>query len=197
MLDPTHNPWQTLSSTEVYDNPWISVNEHRVIKPSGGEGIYGVVHFKNRAIGVLPLDDEGNTWLVGQYRYTLGQYSWEIPEGGGSLDEDPLYSAQRELREETGMEAEEWQEILRMHLSNSVTDELAIVYLARRLKQGEAQPEDTEQLQVRRVPFEEAYRMVCTGEITDAISVSAILRVKLMLLDGDLVLTWRALHART
>lgn len=189
MLDPTHNPWQILSSTEVYDNPWISVSEHRVIKPSGGEGIYGVVHFKNRAVGVLPLDDEGNTWLVGQYRYTLGQYSWEIPEGGGSLDEDPLYSAQRELREETGMEAEEWQEILRMHLSNSVTDELAIVYLARRLKQGEAQPEDTEQLQVRRVPFEEAYRMVCTGEITDAISVSAILRVKLMLLDGELVLT--------
>jgi 8-oxo-dGTP pyrophosphatase MutT (NUDIX family) len=153
----------------VYDNPWISVTEHRVIKPSGGEGIYGVVHFKNRAIGVLPLDKEGYTWLVGQYRYTLNSYSWEIPEGGGRLDEEPLAAAQRELKEETGMEADEWHEILRMHLSNSVTDELAIVYLARGLRMGTAQPEDTEQLQVRRVPFEEAYRMVCAGEITDAI----------------------------
>jgi 8-oxo-dGTP pyrophosphatase MutT (NUDIX family) len=181
-----NNPWRTLSSTPVYDNPWISVTEHRVIKPSGGEGIYGVVHFKNRAIGVLPLDKEGYTWLVGQYRYTLNRYSWEIPEGGGRLDEEPLAAAQRELKEETGIEADEWREILRMHLSNSVTDELAIVYLARGLRMGTAQPEDTEQLQVRRVPFEEAYRMVCAGEITDAISVAAILRVKLMRQQGDI-----------
>ncbi len=184
MPEPTANPWQTLSSTPVYDNPWIAVTEHRVIKPSGGEGIYGVVHFKNRAIGILPLDDEGHTWLVGQYRYTLKLYSWEIPEGGGRLDEEPLEAAQRELREETGMEAEHWQEILRMHLSNSVTDELAIVYLARGLRQGIAEPEDTEQLHVRRVPLEEAYQMVCRGEITDAISVAAILRVKLMIQEG-------------
>jgi 8-oxo-dGTP pyrophosphatase MutT (NUDIX family) len=181
-----NNPWRTLSSTPVYDNPWISVTEHRVIKPSGGEGIYGVVHFKNRAIGVLPLDGEGYTWLVGQYRYTLNRYSWEIPEGGGRLDEEPLAAAKRELKEETGIEADEWREILRMHLSNSVTDELAIVYLARGLRKGTAQPEDTEQLQVRRVPFEEAYRMVCAGEITDAITVAAILRVKLMRQQGDI-----------
>jgi 8-oxo-dGTP pyrophosphatase MutT (NUDIX family) len=186
MSDWRRNPWRTLSSTPVYDNPWISVTEHRVIKPSGGEGIYGVVHFKNRAIGVLPLDEEGCTWLVGQYRYTLNGYSWEIPEGGGRLDEEPLAAAKRELKEETGMEADEWREILRMHLSNSVTDELAIVYLARGLRMGAAQPEDTEQLQVRRVPFEEAYQMVCAGEITDAISVAAILRVKLMILRGEL-----------
>ncbi|MCS7310683.1 MAG: NUDIX hydrolase [Armatimonadetes bacterium] len=182
----SENPWRTLASRAIYDNPWISVTEHQVVKPSGGEGIYGVVHFKNRAIGVLPVDEEGFTWLVGQYRYALEQYSWEIPEGGGRLDEEPLHAAQRELKEETGMEAEEWREILRMHLSNSVTDELAIVYLARGLRQGNAHPEDTEQLQVRRVPLEEAYRMVCAGEITDAISVAAILRVKLMMLQGEL-----------
>jgi 8-oxo-dGTP pyrophosphatase MutT (NUDIX family) len=181
-----NNPWRTLRSTPIYDNPWISVTEHQVIKPSGGEGIYGVVHFKNRAIGVLPLDKEGYTWLVGQYRYTLNSYSWEIPEGGGRLDEEPLAAAQRELKEETGMEADEWHEILRMHLPNSVTDEIAIVYLARGLRMGTAQPEDTEQLQVRRVPFEEAYRMVCAGEITDAITVAAILRVKLMRQQGDI-----------
>lgn len=186
MRKEEENPWRTLASRAVYDNPWISVTEHQVVKPSGGEGIYGVVHFKNRAIGVLPLDDEGYTWLVGQYRYTLGQYSWEIPEGGGRLDEEPLLAAQRELKEETGMEAQEWREILRMHLSNSVTDELAIVYLARELRQGDAQPEDTEQLQVRRLPFEEAVRMVYAGEITDSISVAAILRVKLMMLQGEL-----------
>lgn len=184
MGNSTENPWRTLSSTLIYDNPWIAVTEHRVLKPSGGEGIYGVVHFKNRAIGVLPLDGEGYTWLVGQYRYTLRLYSWEIPEGGGRLDEEPLEAAKRELREETGMEAQEWQEILRMHLSNSVTDEIAIVYLARDLRYGIAEPEDTEQLRLQRVPFEEAYRKVIRGEITDAISVAAIMRLRLMMLEG-------------
>ncbi|RYD80673.1 MAG: NUDIX hydrolase [Sphingobacteriales bacterium] len=175
------NPWQTLGSEVKYDNNWIRLTEHQVINPSGGKGIYGEVHFKNLAIGILPLDEDYNTWLVGQYRYPLKAYSWEIPEGGGPLGDNPIDSARRELLEETGMSAENWTEIQRMHLSNSVSDELSIIYLATALKQGTAMPEETEQLIVRKIPFENAYQMVLNGEITDSMSVAAILKVKIML----------------
>lgn len=186
------NPWKTLDSRLVYENRWISLSEHKVINPGGNPGIYGVVHFKNRAIGVIPLDEEGCTYLVGQYRYPLHLYSWEIPEGGGPLEEDPMEAAKRELREETGLaafaqrnkrlEADHWEHILTLHLSNSVTDEMGIIYLAQGLRQGESEPEDTEALQVRRVPFDEAYRMVLSGAITDSLTVAAVLRLKLRLL---------------
>ncbi|MGY4383605.1 ADP-ribose pyrophosphatase [Pedobacter sp. UYP24] len=179
-----HNPWTTLRSESIYDNNWINVTEHQVINPSGGDGIYGVVHFKNLAIGILPLDEQNNTWLVGQYRYPLQAYSWEIPEGGGLLDVDPLTSAQRELMEETGLIATEWTEIQRMHLSNSVSDELSIIYVARGLSQGLAAPEETEQLSIRKLPFEEAYQMVLSGIITDSMSVAAILKAKILILEG-------------
>ncbi|MDQ8006411.1 MAG: NUDIX hydrolase [Pedobacter sp.] len=182
----TENPWQTLSSEEKYDNNWIKVTEHQVINPSGGKGIYGEVHFKNIAIGVLPLDEENNTWLVGQYRFPLKAYSWEIPEGGGPLGSDPELSAKRELVEETGLVANKIIEIQRMHLSNSVSDELAIIYLAQDLTQGEAEPEETEDLQIIKVPFAKAYQMVMDGEITDSISVAAILKVQLLLAKGTL-----------
>lgn len=155
-----------------------------MINPSGNPGIYGKVHFKNRAIGVIPLDAEMNTYLVGQYRFVLNAYSWEMPEGGGPLDEEPLEAAKRELLEETGLKAGEWTELLRMHLSNSVSDELSIVYLARVLEQFEPEPEDTEQLITQKVPFGEVYQMVCDGEITDSMTVAAILKVKLLLLEG-------------
>lgn len=180
------NPWTTLSSNPVYDNNWISVSEHQVINPSGGNGIYGVVHFKNLAIGVLPLDEQNNTWLVGQYRYPLQAYSWEIPEGGGALDIDPLEGAKRELIEETGLVALEWTEIQRMYLSNSVSDELAVIYVARNLNQGPSSPEETEQLVLRKLPFEEAYQMVLSGAITDSMSVAAILKVKILLQKGHI-----------
>jgi len=175
------NPWQTLGSEVKYDNNWIRLTEHQVLNPSGGKGIYGEVHFKNLAIGILPLDEDYNTWLVGQYRYPLKAYSWEIPEGGGPLGDNPIDSAKRELLEETGMSAENWTEIQRMHLSNSVSDELSIIYLATALTQGTAMPEETEQLIVRKMPFENAYQMVLNGEITDSMSVAAILKVKIML----------------
>jgi len=155
-----------------------------VLNPNGGKGIYGKVHFKNLAIGVLPLDEEGYTYLVGQYRFTLEAYSWEIPEGGGDPGEEPVEAAQRELLEETGLVASEWTHILDMHLSNSVSDERSYVFLARKLEQREAKPEETEQLIVRRVHFEEAYQMVGRGEITDSMAVAGILKVKLMLLQG-------------
>jgi len=164
----------------VYDNPWIQVTEFQVVNPSGGPGIYGVVHFKNLAIGVVPLDEQGHLWLVGQYRYPLQAYSWEIPEGGGPLEVDPLLSAQRELLEETGIRAAYWELILTMHLSNSVSDEKALIYLATGLSYHDSQPEETEQLQLRKVKLEEAYEEVLQGKITDSISVAAILRLMLM-----------------
>lgn len=181
-----NNPWQTLESEVKYDNPWINLREDRVIQPNGTPGVYGVVHFKNRAIGVLPLDDEGCTYLVGQWRYALNMYSWELPEGGGPHDEPPLEAAKRELLEETGFSARHWREILRMHLSNSVTDEESLVYLATGLEAGEAMPEETEVLQVKRVTLEEAARMVTAGEITDSITVAAVLRAVLMRANGEL-----------
>jgi 8-oxo-dGTP pyrophosphatase MutT (NUDIX family) len=172
------NPWKTLTSRTVYDNPWIRVDEHDVINPSGGKSLYGKVSFKNKAIGIIPIDDEDNTWLVGQYRYPLNQYSWEIPEGGGPLGIPPLESAQRELKEETGLTAKRWELILRMHLSNSVTDEEAFIYVAEELEQGEYELEETEaDLVVKKLPLLEAVKMVMTGEITDSISVAALLKV--------------------
>lgn len=176
------NPWQIISEKQVYDNKWIRVTEYDVINPNGGKGIYGKVHFKNIAIGVIALDEELNTWLVGQYRFTLNEYSWEIPEGGGPLDQPPLESAKRELLEETGLVANEWTDILQFHTSNSVTDERGLIYLARQLEQHTPMPEETEQLIVKKIPFEEAYQMVETGKITDSLSVMAIQRIKIMLL---------------
>lgn len=184
MNHPKENPWKITSEKEIYDNPWIDVTEYQVINPSGNPGIYGKVHYKNIAIGILPLDNELNTYLVGQYRFVLGQYSWEMPEGGGYLGADPLESAKRELLEETGLKAREWTEIQRLHLSNSVSDELSILYLAQGLEQFDPEPEDTEQLIVHKVPFEEVYRMVCDGGITDAMTVAAVLKVRLMLMEG-------------
>ncbi|UKT63864.1 NUDIX domain-containing protein [Pedobacter mucosus] len=181
-----NNPWKTLESEVKYDNNWIRLTEHQVINPSGGKGIYGEVHFKNFAIGILPLDENYNTWLVGQYRYPLKAYSWEIPEGGGPFHEIPLESARRELLEETGLSAKKWTQIQKMHLSNSVSDELAIIYIAQDLIQGIAMPEETEELIVKKLPFEEVYQMVLAGKITDSMTIAAILKAKLMILNGDL-----------
>jgi len=183
-MNELHNPWKILDEKKVYENPWIKITEYDVLNPSGGKGIYGKVHFKAIATGALALDDELNTYLVGQYRFPLNEYSWEIPEGGGAFGVDPVDSAKRELLEETGLVALEWTKIVEMHLSNSVSDEYAVVYLARKLSQQTANPEETEQLQVKKLPFEEAYQMVERGEITDSMSVAAILKVKLMLADG-------------
>jgi 8-oxo-dGTP pyrophosphatase MutT (NUDIX family) len=180
------NPWKILAERVIYDNSWIGLTEYDVVNPGGGKGIYGKVRFKSLAIGILPLDDQGNTWLVGQYRFPLNAYSWEIPEGGGDPAVPPVESARRELLEETGLVATAWTELMEMHLSNSVTDEQAVIFLARGLEQREAAPEETEKLVIRRLPFEEAYRMVERGEITDSMSVAAILKIKLMLLEGQL-----------
>jgi len=175
-MELTQNPWKTVSSRPIYDNPWISVREDQVINPKGGNGIYGVVTFKNIAIGIIPVDEEGYTYLVGQFRYTLNEYSWEIPEGGGPIGIDPLDSAKRELKEETGFTADKWTNICTIHTSNSVTSEVGYLYLAQGLKDGESEPEDTEELQVKRVHLKDAVEMVMNNEITDSLSIAGILK---------------------
>ncbi len=172
----TGNPWTTLKITSLYENPWIRLEHHDILNPAGREGIYGKVHFKNRAMAIVPVDQEGNTWLVGQHRYTLDEYSWEIPMGGGPIEQDLLESAKRELREETGLSAAKWTEIMKVHTSNSVTDEFGIVYLAEDLTQGETEFEETEVLQLKKLPFSEVLEMVMRGEVTDCISVAGILK---------------------
>lgn len=172
------NSWQTLSSEEKYDNRWINVTEYQVINPAGGKGIYGKVHFKNKGIGIVAFDNDENTWLVGQWRYTLDEWCWEIPEGGGALDTDPIESAKRELKEETGLVAERWTMIQRAYLSNSVSDEEGFLFLAEDLTQQESELEDTEaDLKVWKLPFKDALQMVLTGKITDSLSVMGILKV--------------------
>ena len=163
----------------AYENAWITVWHDDGSRPDGSPGIYGVVHFENLAAGVIAFDDEDRVVLVGQYRYTLGRPSWEIPEGGVPPSETPLEGIQRELREETGLEASEWRELGRLDLSNSVTDEEAVLFEAHGLHHGEAAPEPTESIAVRWVPFDDAVAMVRDGAITDAMSVAAILRVAL------------------
>ncbi|MDX9751181.1 MAG: NUDIX hydrolase [Flavobacteriales bacterium] len=181
-----NGPWTTLSKEERYATPWIAVAHHEVIDPAGRPGIYGVVHFRNIAVGIVPLDAHGHTWIVGQHRYPIGRYSWEIPEGGAPRDAPPLESARRELKEETGITAGRWTEILRMDLSNSASDEEAIVYVAQDLAFGEAEPESTEDLTVRKLPFDELHDMVLRGEVRDGITIAAVLKVRLMLDSGTL-----------
>ena len=174
-MDTTINPWRTLARREMYDNDWINVTEHAVVRPDGAHGIYGVVRYKNTAVGILPVDHDGSVYLVGQYRYTLQSYSWEIPEGGCAADEDWLAAAQRELAEETGLHAARWEQMGTAHLSNSVSDEKAVWFLATELTPGAAHPDGTEILQVKHVPLAVALEMIQTGEITDALSVMALL----------------------
>ena len=179
------NPWKTLKKTIIYDNPWIRVEEHDVLNPTGNPGIYGAVRFKNQAVGVVPYED-GHVWMVGQYRYVLDLYSWEIPEGGGPQGEDPLDTAKRELQEETGLMASHYKKLLELHLSNSVSDEWGIVYLATGLHQGEAEPEETEELHIRKMTVEELFEEVEAGRITDSLTVAAAYKLMLLKTMGRL-----------
>lgn len=175
----TSGPWTRRSRRVAYENPWLTVWHDEVMRPDGKPGVYGVVHPASLAAGVVVIDADDRLLLVGQHRYALDAYSWEIPEGGVGPGESALEGAQRELREETGVEAAEWHELARLHLSNSITDEAAVLFLATVVTHGEARPDGTEQLEVRWVPFPEVLAMTLEGRITDAMSVVAIQRVAL------------------
>lgn len=178
-MEKENNPWKTISEETAYENAWIRVEHHEVLNPAGNPGIYGKVHFKNTAIAIIAVDSEGFTYLVGQFRYTLNTYSWEVPEGGCSIEsgESILEAAKRELLEETGLVALEWTELGEVYLSNSVSDEKAVMYLAQNLSQHQACPEETEQLKIRKLPLKEAIEMAKNGEITDALSVLSLLKI--------------------
>jgi ADP-ribose pyrophosphatase len=169
-------PWTRRTRRVAYENPWITVWHDEVIRPDGEPGIYGVVHFANLAVGILALDEAGRVLLVGQHRYALDRYSWEIPEGGVPVGESPLDGARRELREETGIEAADWTETSRLHLSNSVSDEEAVLYVATTLTRGVATPDGTESLAVRWLPFDEVLAMTIEGRITDGLTTVAVQR---------------------
>jgi 8-oxo-dGTP pyrophosphatase MutT (NUDIX family) len=176
---PPRSRWQRHARSTVYENPWLTVWHDEVTRPDGEPGVYGVIHYANLAVGVVAIDAEDRVALVGQHRYTLDAYSWEIPEGGVPPDEDAQTGAARELREETGLVAGQWREISRLHLSNSVSDEVAVHFLATDLTPGPPSPDGTEDLAVRWVPFDEALSMALDGRITDAMSVAALLQVGL------------------
>ena len=185
-MAPHGKPWRRRSERTAFENPWLAVREYDAVAPTGKPATYGAVHFKNLAIAVLPLHEDGTVTLVGQNRFVFGDYSWEIPEGGGAVDVDPLETARRELREETGLEAAEWRQILEVQLSNSLTDERAVGFLATGLTEAETQPDDTEDLAVVRVPFGEALEVATAGFIKDALTVAMLLRLHHMAAKGEL-----------
>lgn len=178
------NPWKKITSQVKYENPWIKIIEDQVKNPAGNDGIYGVVHFKTNAVAIIPLDENNNTWIVGQYRYPLNSYEWEVPEGGCPLGTSPADTAKRELIEEVGLQAEHLELILEMQLSNSTTDEISYTYIARGLTYIGEHPEEEEQLLIKKLPFEEVYQMVLRGEIRDGLSVASILKAKILLAEG-------------
>jgi 8-oxo-dGTP pyrophosphatase MutT (NUDIX family) len=185
-MRPTGKPWAIRTAKTVYQNPWLTVREYQATAPTGAPALYGVVSPHAYALAILPLHADGTVTLVGQHRFALADYSWEIPEGGGPIGQDLLGGAQRELREETGLIAADWREVLRMQLSNSVTDEQGVGYIALDLSQADSDPDETEAFQVARVPFRQVLNLAVGGKITDVMTVAMLLRAYHMVVEGQL-----------
>lgn len=184
-MSSNENPWKTLSGEKIYENEWIRLDEFQVVNPSGGKGIYGKVSFKNKAIAILPIDQDMNTWLVGQYRYTLDEYSWELPMGGVPFEESTEEGALRELKEETGLEAQKLEHLAKVHTSNSVTDEVGTIFLATELTLGAPDFDETEEIVIKKLPFSEALAWVMEGKITDSLTVAGILKYARILEENE------------
>lgn len=180
------DPWVVKSKTRLFGNEWLELERYEVVRPDGGDGTYTVVRPRRLAVGVLPIEPDGGVHLVGQWRFPLGRYSWEMPEGGAEPDEDPLECAKRELEEETGLTAGRYQRVLEMDLSNSLSDERAVVFLAFDLTPGEPRPEGTEVLRRRRAHFREVLKNVADAHIRDSLTVAAVLRAHHMAVTGQL-----------
>jgi 8-oxo-dGTP pyrophosphatase MutT (NUDIX family) len=185
-LVPAGQPWRVTACTRFHDNPWFAADDYDAVAPTGASAKYYLLHFKNWAVGVIPLHTDGTISLVGQWRFPFAAYSWELPEGGQPRGEDPLHGAKRELREEAGLEAADWAPILEMQLSNASSDEVAFLYLATDLTPVPVEPDATEELAVARVPFREALKAATTGKIKDALTVAALLRLYHMAQEGEL-----------
>jgi 8-oxo-dGTP pyrophosphatase MutT (NUDIX family) len=181
MIDENKNPFKKIEEKIVYENKWITVKHADIITPKNTNGIYGTVHFKNYAIGIIPIDKNGYTYLVGQYRFALENYSWEIPEGGGPLNEDILNSAKRELQEEVGFFAQKWTKIAELNTSNSVTDEVGIIFVAQDLEQTNTAHEETEELQIKKIHLSDAIDWALNGKIKDAIALIGLLKLKILI----------------
>ncbi len=186
MISEVKNPWEILDTVDVYESDWISLVKHNVLDPKKNKAVYSIVKFKHTAIGVLPLDKDLNTWIVGQYRFPINKYSWEIPEGGGSLSEAPVEAAKRELSEEVGISAKKYTLIQEFNTTNSCTDEKAYLYVAQDLSFHDSHPDDNEELKVKKIPFEKLYQMVLNGEITDSLTIIAAHKTKYLLENNKL-----------
>jgi 8-oxo-dGTP pyrophosphatase MutT (NUDIX family) len=184
-MRPFGRPWAIRSARTVYENPWMSLREYQATAPTGYEARYGVVGFRNYALAILPIHEDGSITLVGQHRFPLADYSWEIPEGGGPIGEAPLAGAQRELREEAGLIAADWREVLRLQLSNSITDEQGFGFIATGLSPVETDPDETEVFQIRQVPFRQALDLAMAGQIQDVLTVAMLLRAYHMAQEGE------------
>jgi 8-oxo-dGTP pyrophosphatase MutT (NUDIX family) len=180
------DPWIVKRKTRAFENQWLALDQYDVVRPDGGDGTYTVVRPHRLAVGVLPIEPDGSVHLVGQWRFPLGRYSWEMPEGGAEPGEDPLDCAKRELAEETGLSAGRYERVLEMDISNSLTDERGVIYLAFDLKHGDSSPEATEVLRRRRAPFMDVLDRVADGRIRDGLTVAAVLRAHHMAVTGEL-----------